>query len=392
MELIKGFKPSIFGPIPNDWIEGVFEDFMTGFSSGQTPYRAINEYYKGDIPWITSGELNYNIVYDTIEKISKEGMKAANLKLIPVGTFLFAITGLEAAGTRGSCAITGVEATTNQSCMALYPKPNITITPYIFHFYIKNGNWLAFNFCQGTKQQSYTAGIAKKLPFIAPPTIKEQNAIASALSDADDLINSLEKLIEKKKNIKQGEMQHLLKPKKGWIIKKIQDISHVGRGRVISHKEIATSLHNTYPVYSSQTTSEGIMGYIDTYDFDGEYITWTTDGENAGTVFYRNGKFNCTNVCGTIKLKSENARFISYMLNSVTKFYVSRNLANPKLMNDPMKNIEISIPDIDEQFRISSIIFDFEKEINLLEKKLAKTKLIKQGMMQNLLTGKIRLV
>ncbi len=54
------------------------------------------------------------------------------------------------------------------------------------------------------------------------------------------------------------------------------------------------------------------MGYIDTFDFDGEFVTWTTDGENAGTVFYRNGKFNCTNVCGTIKIKSDNARFIAF--------------------------------------------------------------------------------
>lgn len=58
-----------------------------------------------------------------------------------------------------------------------------------------------------------------------------------------------------------------------------------------------------YPVYSSQTTNEGIMGYLDDFMFEGEYISWTTDGANAGTVFYRNGKFNCINVCGLIKLQ-----------------------------------------------------------------------------------------
>jgi type I restriction enzyme M protein len=61
-----------------------------------------------------------------------------------------------------------------------------------------------------------------------------------------------------------------------------------------------------YPVYSSQTTDNGVMGYINTFDFEGDYVTWTTDGIYAGTCFYRSGKFNCTNVCGTLKSKNDN--------------------------------------------------------------------------------------
>lgn len=187
-------------------------------------------------------------------------------------------------------------------------------------------------------------------------------------------------------------MQELLKPKVGWEVNKIADIADVGRGRVISHKEIGASINNKYPVYSSQTSNDGIMGYIDTYDFDGEYVTWTTDGVNAGTVFYRKGKFNCTNVCGTIKLKKDNPKFFAILLNTITPKYVSRNLANPKLMNDPVKRIEIPLPQKKEQDRIADIIFDMNSEITALETKLEKYKMIKQGMMQNLLTGKIRLV
>lgn len=142
MELKTGYKQTEFGAIPNEWHIKQFAEVMDGFSSGQTPYRAIAEYYRGDIPWITSGELNYNVITDTIEKITKEGVRAANLKIIPKGTFLFAITGLEAEGTRGSCAITGIEATTNQSCMALYPKKGMLITEYLFHYYVRYGKEL----------------------------------------------------------------------------------------------------------------------------------------------------------------------------------------------------------------------------------------------------------
>lgn len=213
----KGFKLTPLGLIPTDWNVKSFSEVMDGFSSGQTPYRAIKEFYTGNIPWITSGELNYNIIDDTIEKITKEAVIKTNLKIIPAGTFLFAITGLEAAGTRGSCAITGVDATTNQSCMALYPKANVLIRDYLYHYYVRYGNELAFKYCQGTKQQSYTGAIAKTLPIIIPPTIAEQTAIATALSDADALISSLEKLIAKKKLIKQGAMQELLRVKESCI-------------------------------------------------------------------------------------------------------------------------------------------------------------------------------
>lgn len=209
----------------------------------------------------------------------------------------------------------------------------------------------------------------------------------------DALISQTEKLIDKKKAIKQGAMQELLKPKEGWVTVKIRDIAKVGRGRVISQNEIAKSLNKSYPVYSSQTSNNGIMGYIDTYDFQGEYITWTTDGEKAGTVFHRKGKFNCTNVCGTIKLKEGNPRFIHYVLANEAPKHVSRNLANPKLMNEPMKNIEITIPNnIEEQNSISNTIYDLVTELSMLEVKLQKFKQQKQGMMQVLLTGKIRLV
>ena len=72
-----------------------------------------------------------------------------------------------------------------------------------------------------------------------------------------------------------------------WETKAVWMMFRLGRGRVISNEEMGTN-PGQYPVYSSQTENEGIMGYIDTYDFDGDYITWTTDGAKAGTVFYQN--------------------------------------------------------------------------------------------------------
>ena len=120
-----------------------------------------------------------------------------------------AITGLEAAGTRGSCAILGKDATTNQSCMAIYGTDKMVI-PYLYHYYLLNGEELAFQYCQGTKQQSYTAAIVKELPIYYPCDIVEQQAIAQVLSDMDSEIEQLEKKLVKYQQIKQGMMQELL--------------------------------------------------------------------------------------------------------------------------------------------------------------------------------------
>lgn len=250
----------------------------------------------------------------------------------------------------------------------------------------------------GTAQKQFNISDAVDFCFPVPP-LTEQHAMATALSDVDALIALLDKQIAKKRDIKQATMQQLitgktrlLKFSEEWKTMKLEDIAEVGRGRVISHREIYASIEGKYPVYSSQTSSNGIMGYIDTFDFDGEYVTWTTDGVNAGTVFYRNGKFNCTNVCGTIKLKRDNPQFVAMLLNEITPNYVSRNLANPKLMNDSMKKIKIPLPSFDEQTSIATVISDIDAEIAALEQRRDKTRALKQGMMQELLTGKTRLI
>jgi type I restriction enzyme S subunit len=93
--------------------------------------------------------------------------------------------------------------------MALFPKDALT-TEYLFYFYEKFGNWLAFKFCQGTKQQSYSGTIARKLPIIYPPDKEEQHAIATVLTDMDAELNALEQKRDKTKAIKQGMMQELL--------------------------------------------------------------------------------------------------------------------------------------------------------------------------------------
>ena len=196
------------------------------------------------------------------------------------------------------------------------------------------------------------------------PAIEEQKKITRLLSLIDKRIATQNKIIEDLKKLKSAISLKMLHSD-SWEQFKIQDIASIGRGRVISSVEISQQENPLYPVYSSQTSNDGIMGYLDDFMFEGEYISWTTDGANAGTVFYRNGKFNCTNVCGLLKLKKGfDAHFVSLVLAEATRMYVSTNLANPKLMNNTMGNIQIRLPKLEEQKRISVV---FRKLHGLLE-------------------------
>ena len=196
------------------------------------------------------------------------------------------------------------------------------------------------------------------------PSIQEQEKIAKLFECIDTRIATQNKIIEDLKKLKSAISLKMLHSD-SWEQFKIQDIASIGRGRVISSVEISQQKNPLYPVYSSQTSNDGIMGYLDDFMFEGEYISWTTDGANAGTVFYRNGKFNCTNVCGLLKLKKGfDAHFVSLVLAEATRMYVSTNLANPKLMNNTMGNIQIRLPKLEEQKRISVV---FRKLHGLLE-------------------------
>lgn len=233
-------------------------------------------------------------------------------------------------------------------------------------------------------------GDISKCMTVLPP-LNEQKRIVAVLEVWDEMVEQLARKIEIKKNIKKGLADLLIFKRKDSKTFFIGDIFELGRGRVISKDEIRENI-GEYPVYSSQTSNNGILGKINSFDFDGEYLTWTTDGANAGRVFCRNGKFNCTNVCGTAKLKKGNnvsLYFIATYLNYVTKHYVSY-VGNPKLMNGVFGSIEVRLPELKEQKAIADILVTTDREIEKLEEKLKIIKEQKKFLLNNLITGQIR--
>ena len=406
------FKTSEFGPIPSDWCVSKFGCVLDTFTTGATPYRGMPENFIGKVRWITSGELNYNTINDTIEHISEEAMHKTHLTLHQPGTFLMAITGLEAEGTRGRCAFVGKPSTTNQSCLAINEQDEVCVE-WVYWFYRKYSDYLAFKYSQGTKQQSYTARIVEQLP-IYYPELPEQRRIASALSNIDDLIFNLDTLIEKKRNIKQGTMQQLLTGKtrlKGftepWVEYKMKDIAEINSGGTPS---------STEPKYYG-----GNIPFLSISDMSasGKFIKHTEKTitqlglENssarifpAGTLMYAMyaslGKCSISLIETSIsqailgfKLHDKIDRdflyyHLCFMEDSVKAMGQTGTQTN--LSKGIVEDFNLSLPSLSEQHAIASILTKMDSEITALEQRREKYAALKQGMMQQLLTGKIRLV
>jgi len=143
---------------------------------------------------------------------------------------------------------------------------------------------------------------------------------------------------------------------KHWEVNRIKFLFKIGRGRVISQQELIEN--GKYPVYSSQTLDNGVLGYINTYDFDCTQITWTTDGANAGTVFLREGKHNCTNVCGTLQPQNNEQiiEFVKFALQVAAQFYKRPDTNGAKIMNGEMGEIFITVPSKEEQTTIANFL------------------------------------
>lgn len=194
------------------WEQRRLGEVIEGLYNGQTPSRFNKDNWNGSINWLSSGELNRSIVVKTVEKISSKGKSVANLKVIPKGTVVIAITGLEAAGTRGNCAKLGIDTTLNQSCMAIFPKREILDSDYLFHWYKKIGESYGIRYTQGTKQQSYNAEIIKILP-ITLPKIEEQQVIARFLDDVDHQIT-----VQQRKSVSKDEVMNLFLCKSNTLV------------------------------------------------------------------------------------------------------------------------------------------------------------------------------
>ncbi len=250
-------------------------------------------------------------------------------------------------------------------------------------------DWYSYNEASGVP--SLNAKTIERISIATPPSIKEQNAIALALSEIDDYIFSLENLITKKRNIKQGAMQKLLQPKEGWEVKKLGEIAEIYTGKKNNQDKVENGI---YPFFVRSQTIER----INTYSFDGEAILIPGEG-NIGKIYhYINGKFDFHQRVYKIS-DFKSGYFSKYIYRYISEYFGRHAMENSvKATVDSLRLPTFQVfeipfpPTYKEQENISSILSDMDEEIAALETKLEKYRNLKTGMLQNLLTGKIRLI
>lgn len=237
-------------------------------------------------------------------------------------------------------------------------------------------------------------GIIRDTEILLPP-LKEQAAIAKALSDVDSLIFSLQKLIEKKKAIKQGAMQELLTGKKRlpgfseeWAYRRVGEICSITKGQIITEK---TAIHGNVPVIAGGKTP---AFYHNVANRESDVITISASGANAGYIAYHDYPIFASD-CSTIESSNQyDVKFIYYALLYHQQELIGMQTGGAQPHIHPKEIGVLMVPHInqEEQRAIANVLSDMDNEIAQVEKKLAKYQQIKQGMMQELLTGRIRLV
>lgn len=408
-----GYKHTEIGVIPEDWkIKSVREliELLTDFDANGSFASVADNVNVSDgfgFAWYVrstdlennSGENEVKYVdeksYNFLKKTSLFGNELLFLKRGEIGkVYLFKMK---------------TDYATLAPNLYLLKLNNLTHSKFLFYF---------FNTASGksqliAKNASSTLGALYKDDvksiLVSLPPLPEQQKIAEALSDTDALIQSLKKLIAKKKDIKQGAMQELLTPKEDWGVKKLGSLLLVAKSGGTPLSSVKEYYNGTIPFLSiSDMTVQGkyltkTENKISQRGIDNS-SSWLVPANSLIYSMYASVGFVSINkidiatsqaVLNMIPKNNIDKEFLYYFLvsiqNYVLKFVGEGTQKN--LNAQAVKDFEINLPKSkEEQTRIAQILSDMDAEIEALEKQLQKTELLKQGMMQELLTGRIRLI
>jgi len=406
MEVRKGYKQTEVGVIPEDWEVKELYSFSI-VSSGGTPNRSVALYWNGNIPWITTSQINFNTILEANEFITEEGLNYSAAKINKAGTLLMAMYGQ--GKTRGKVAILGLDATTNQACASISLNESV-LKEYIFCNLSARYDEIR-GLSNNGSQENLNGDLIKRIR-IPLPSKSEQTAISRALSDANALISSLEKLIEKKRAIKQGCMQELLRVKEGWEEKTLGEISDILTGfpfQSEGYSKSGTRLLRGSNIKRGKTDwNEDICQYwqkitpeLFKYQLNKGDVVIAMDGSLVGKSFAQLSDIDLPAILlqrvARIRSTIVDINYLKELICSdmFTVYCDSVKTASaiPHISPSDIYNYKIYYPlQKTEQIHIATILSDMDAEIAGLEDKLSKYKMVKQGMMQELLTGRIRLV
>jgi type I restriction enzyme S subunit len=396
MNVPKGYKMTEVGVIPEDWEVKKLGD-IAEIISGGTPKTNVPEYWNGSIKWCTPTDITKcsgKYLFETDRTISSKGLVNSSAKLLPIGTLL-----LCSRATIGEIRIAAVEISTNQGFKSLVCKSEVS-NEFLYYKLLTMKSVMLEKAIGSTFLELAKKEVAS-LEIDLPP-LPEQQAIARVLSDTDALINALDKLIAKKRDIKKAVMQELLTGKTRlpgfsgeWEVKRLGDVASITMGQSPSSKYYniegvglpliqgnadIENRETVIRIYTSQITKKCYRNNI-------ILSVRAPVGEVARATFDA-----CIGrgVCAISYPSNFLYQYLMFSESSWSK--LSKGSTFDSVNYKEISNFELYLPsDYAEQEAIAQVLSDIDSEITALEKRRDKMKALKQGMMQELLTGRIRL-
>ena len=376
--------------------------------NGATPSTQVPAYWNGTIPFVTPTDVTETTgryLDATRRSITAEGLASCPTRLLPVGTILVC-----SRATIGEIKIAATSLSTNQGFKALVCRGR-TFNEFVYYLLLT----LKPKMVERATGSTFLEIDRRQMASIEArfPPLAEQHAIARALSDVDGLIEALEALITKKRALKHGAMQQLLTGKTRlpgfkdkWVIKRLGDVFAL---RVGTSKSNHIAPGGRYVIVDMGSVDvDGRLNSTKRTDYNSDFLAKGDlvmpkddigGGKIIGKVAYINT--DCVYVLGdhvyALHLATDGCpKFFSYLINCHQTNTKLRSKvggsAQLGLSRKAVEEQEVPIPPVAEQRAIATVLTDMDAEVAALEQRLGKTRAVKQGMMQQLLTGRVRLV
>ncbi len=390
------------------WKKVKLGDLISDSYAGGTPNRARNDYFGGDIPWVSSGEVNNPIIDSTIENITQVGLNNSSARWIPENSILLALYG----ATAGQVSMLKIRATANQAVLAIIPNNEVVDTQFLFYQIFHNKQSLLF-LAQGSGQPNLSKSIVDRLDISYPDSLPAQRRIAAILSTADKVIEQTRQLIGKYKSIKQGMMEDLLKPKEGWKKVKFDVFFDMLPTNTLSRD----NLNDQQGVYQNIHYGDVLIKYPFCMSCDENEIPYINEGvkfniaeiKDGDVIFADTAEDDTVGKCIEV-MDVRNRKIVSglhtyfcrpnfkmeigylgYFLNSnhfhnqLLPYIAGSKVSS--LNRNSISRTYIFYPDLPEQHRIAKILSGIDKKIEAEEKVLEKYEKMKKGLMERLLNG-----
>ena len=357
-----------FPEFQGEWEKTKFGDIAVVVGGG-TPDTNTSQYWNGKIQWFTPSEIGRNkYVYNSVRTISEEGLNKSSAKLLPIGTIL-----LSSRATVGECSINKKECTTNQGFQSLIPKENIS-NEFVYYLIQTKRKDLIRKSC-GSTFLEISANEVRKI-VVSIPTIKEQDKIAKLLSLLDERISTQSKIIDKLQSLIKGITQRIVRSNKPNV-----RLTECLECKSSTLQESDVCEHGTYPVYGAN----GIVGYLDNYNTEGEAVYIIKDGSGVGTVSYVTGKCSATGTLNTLQAKEDySLQYIYYLLKVFSFEPYKTGMAIPHIYFKDYGKAKVFCPSYTEQLQYARLLSAIDNKLSVEKNILTSLSLQKQYLLRQM--------